>query len=95
MSFYSRSVAKALLDIFPEIGMDKAKIHAQCMSCAGVWCIFLLSNADSRHNISIKRKFFENYAKDHGFDPLMAANWYTHAPKLLDTKVFAPLSFIL
>jgi hypothetical protein len=27
------------------------------------------------HNSQNRRKFFENYAKEHGFDPLIPENW--------------------
>lgn len=33
-------------------------------------------------------KFFERYAKDHGFDPLVAENWYIQSRwHILSTKV--------
>jgi hypothetical protein len=40
-----------------------------------------------------RRKYFENYAKEHGFDPLVAENWYTQArSKILAAEVLSPLS---
>ena len=32
------------------------------------------------HEEKFRRKFFENYAKENGFDPLIAENW-AHQPR--------------
>jgi hypothetical protein len=39
-----------------------------------------------------RRKFFEEFAKEHNFDPLIPENWHLQSSKFLDTKVF-PFSF--
>jgi hypothetical protein len=39
-------------------------------------------------DVGPKRKFFEDYAKEHGFDPLVAENWYIQPrERILSTKV--------
>eukprot|EP00026_Physarum_polycephalum_P002270 Phypoly_transcript_02276.p1 GENE.Phypoly_transcript_02276~~Phypoly_transcript_02276.p1 ORF type:complete len:794 (+),score=74.23 Phypoly_transcript_02276:119-2500(+) len=62
--YHSNSVSKALLDLFPEIGLDKLRLKST-----------ILWNAVNR------RKFFEDFAKSHAFDPLLASNWYSHSQK--------------
>lgn len=45
-------------------------------------------------NVQNRRKFFDQYAKEQGFDPLIVENWYaTNLQKLLSKKVCAFLSF--
>lgn len=38
-------------------------------------------------------KFFENYARDHNFDPLSPRNWYAHKERIMNVKVTTPQSF--
>jgi len=57
------SLSKALLDLFPGIGLDKSELKSSRR-----W-----TDAGNR------RKFFENYAKQCGFDPLLAENWYSES----------------
>eukprot|EP00026_Physarum_polycephalum_P000948 Phypoly_transcript_00949.p1 GENE.Phypoly_transcript_00949~~Phypoly_transcript_00949.p1 ORF type:complete len:1118 (+),score=84.56 Phypoly_transcript_00949:49-3402(+) len=64
MAFYSNSISKALIDLFPNIGLDEAQ--------------FLLKEM---HHASNRRRFFENFAKKHGFDPYVAENWYAQSRK--------------
>eukprot|EP00026_Physarum_polycephalum_P008136 Phypoly_transcript_08214.p1 GENE.Phypoly_transcript_08214~~Phypoly_transcript_08214.p1 ORF type:complete len:513 (-),score=83.64 Phypoly_transcript_08214:5-1384(-) len=58
--YYSNSVSKALLDLFPDIGLDRARFSPQLPP----------------YNVGAHKKFFEKYAKERGFDPLVASNWY-------------------
>lgn len=47
-------------------------------------------------DIEFRKKFFESYAQDNGFDPLIAENWYLQPrPKIMAYKVnfFPFLSF--
>jgi hypothetical protein len=36
--------------------------------------------------MSNRRKYFEKYASDHGFDPLIPDNWYTTRVEALEYK---------
>jgi len=63
MLHYNRSLSKALTDVFPDIGLQKAKFNDR----------FVWSNEENR------RKFFERYARQNGFDPLVARNWQLHS----------------
>eukprot|EP00026_Physarum_polycephalum_P012597 Phypoly_transcript_12920.p1 GENE.Phypoly_transcript_12920~~Phypoly_transcript_12920.p1 ORF type:complete len:356 (+),score=59.55 Phypoly_transcript_12920:23-1069(+) len=72
MSYHSQSITKALLTLFPTIGLERSKLPAR----QSLW-----------EKIDARRKFFENYAKDHGFDPLKPENWYKQPrDKILATK---------
>lgn len=41
-----------------------------------------------------RKRFFEKYAKENGFDPLSAEDWYRQSiPKMLGVKVFSVLPY--
>jgi hypothetical protein len=42
-------------------------------------------------NIENRKKFFEKFAKENFFDPLIPENWYSQPKQIMDTKV----SFII
>eukprot|EP00026_Physarum_polycephalum_P004416 Phypoly_transcript_04435.p1 GENE.Phypoly_transcript_04435~~Phypoly_transcript_04435.p1 ORF type:complete len:688 (+),score=101.45 Phypoly_transcript_04435:123-2066(+) len=60
---YGNSLSKALLDLFPTIGLDVTKFHVHRLA---MW-----------HKIENRKKFFETYAIQNGFDHRQAQNWYT------------------
>eukprot|EP00026_Physarum_polycephalum_P001950 Phypoly_transcript_01954.p1 GENE.Phypoly_transcript_01954~~Phypoly_transcript_01954.p1 ORF type:complete len:900 (+),score=97.26 Phypoly_transcript_01954:131-2830(+) len=60
ISFYGGSVIKALLDLFPDIGIN-------------------ISKFSYTEGIVEDRKFFENFAVSHKFDPLIVENWYSRS----------------
>ena len=61
--------------------------------------LFFLSVYSSHHTIPLaslqllvdRRKYFESYARENEFDPLIVTNWYAHKDRLLNTKVLHPL----
>lgn len=61
-NYYSDSLVRALTTVYPEIGLDPSKFP--------IIPRYHWDNADNR------RAFFEEYARDMGFDPLIAENWY-------------------
>ena len=105
--YYKFSVAAALLDLFPNIGLTKSKF--MCMfflfffffySHSFIYTSFLFfnyCNAVFWRDSNNRRRFFEEYAKEEGFNPLIAADWYTQTlDKLMLNKVsqFSPLFFL-
>eukprot|EP00026_Physarum_polycephalum_P000813 Phypoly_transcript_00814.p1 GENE.Phypoly_transcript_00814~~Phypoly_transcript_00814.p1 ORF type:complete len:797 (+),score=105.00 Phypoly_transcript_00814:1557-3947(+) len=56
--YYNLSISRALISLFPEIGLNKSKKWEFWLESAKI------------------RRIFENYAKEQGFDPLVATNWY-------------------
>jgi hypothetical protein len=59
--YHNNNITKALVDLFPNIGLDPAKF-------------IYVSYWDKSEN---RRIFFENYAKKYDFDPLVPKNWYS------------------
>lgn len=46
------------------------------------------------HKRENRRKFFEDYAKEQGFDPLLPQHWYSHPiSNLLAVKVLITYDF--
>jgi hypothetical protein len=41
-----------------------------------------------------RRKFFENYAKENGFDPLSPENWYLQPIKKILSVIVLPLPLL-
>eukprot|EP00026_Physarum_polycephalum_P001418 Phypoly_transcript_01419.p1 GENE.Phypoly_transcript_01419~~Phypoly_transcript_01419.p1 ORF type:complete len:980 (+),score=139.70 Phypoly_transcript_01419:131-3070(+) len=63
LEYYEGSVVKALLDVYPNIGLDEEK--------------FLITTRQYWQQEQNQRKFFDDFAHKHDFDPLSAASWYT------------------
>eukprot|EP00026_Physarum_polycephalum_P001037 Phypoly_transcript_01038.p1 GENE.Phypoly_transcript_01038~~Phypoly_transcript_01038.p1 ORF type:complete len:1240 (+),score=185.34 Phypoly_transcript_01038:28-3720(+) len=60
IQYHENSIVQALCDLFPEIGLKK-----------------IAKKSSTRWTLpQSRRKFFEKYAKERGFDPLQADNWY-------------------
>jgi len=61
LSHYN-GITRALIDLFPSIGLDESKFP----------------HYPNRHWLEIgnRRNFFEKFAKDNHFDPLIPTNWY-------------------
>eukprot|EP00026_Physarum_polycephalum_P001914 Phypoly_transcript_01917.p1 GENE.Phypoly_transcript_01917~~Phypoly_transcript_01917.p1 ORF type:complete len:811 (+),score=69.95 Phypoly_transcript_01917:211-2643(+) len=69
---HNSSVSKALVDLFPDIGLDRNRFSFR----QNAW-----------NNMEARRNFFEEYALKVGFDPLNADNWYTQPiNKIMATK---------
>eukprot|EP00026_Physarum_polycephalum_P001538 Phypoly_transcript_01540.p1 GENE.Phypoly_transcript_01540~~Phypoly_transcript_01540.p1 ORF type:complete len:1069 (+),score=95.14 Phypoly_transcript_01540:45-3251(+) len=64
---YHRTLSQALVDLFPDIGLEKSKL----------WDRFSWSNVENR------RAFFKKYAEENGFDPLVADHWYSQPYELV------------
>eukprot|EP00026_Physarum_polycephalum_P001243 Phypoly_transcript_01244.p1 GENE.Phypoly_transcript_01244~~Phypoly_transcript_01244.p1 ORF type:complete len:1086 (+),score=113.52 Phypoly_transcript_01244:74-3331(+) len=55
------SFVQAVIDLYPEVEFDQHK--------------FTVIKRNSPINDTFRRKFFEDFAREQGFDPLIAANW--------------------
>lgn len=77
MGYHSNSVKEALQYLFPEIVLDESRFPEVCMSNYVVVIGFSNSfNADKWAKLSNRRNFFLGIAKEKGFDPFKAENWY-------------------
>jgi hypothetical protein len=74
--YHDRSVTKALLDLFPNIGLDKYKIPVPS-TLPSIYPPSFNIQTDEFRKTKARIKFFEDYARAHKFDPLVATNWYT------------------
>lgn len=97
------SVTQALLDLFPEIGLEKSKMSPYSMFLVSefafiyfyLFYIYLFPFLGVWHDFKARRRYFENYANEQGFDPLNAEGWQSQPlEKILAAKVlFAFLLF--
>eukprot|EP00026_Physarum_polycephalum_P000419 Phypoly_transcript_00420.p1 GENE.Phypoly_transcript_00420~~Phypoly_transcript_00420.p1 ORF type:complete len:1013 (+),score=147.72 Phypoly_transcript_00420:21-3059(+) len=69
LAFYNSSMRSALLDLYPNMHLSS----------------FKFDRVDKNHwsSLSNQRKALDNIAKKHGFDPLVADNWYTFPKSIL------------
>eukprot|EP00026_Physarum_polycephalum_P001724 Phypoly_transcript_01726.p1 GENE.Phypoly_transcript_01726~~Phypoly_transcript_01726.p1 ORF type:complete len:978 (+),score=124.21 Phypoly_transcript_01726:128-3061(+) len=71
LAYYNDSVSKALVYLFPDIGLDPSKF----------------ADYSNRNNTENRKRFFELYAKENGFNPLVAHNWYLQTrEKIMSSK---------
>jgi len=64
-NYHGGSILTALMDLFPDIGLDKSRFGK------AVWSKW----ADAKQ----RRAFFVRYAKENGFDPLNPEDWYSQS----------------
>eukprot|EP00026_Physarum_polycephalum_P002338 Phypoly_transcript_02344.p1 GENE.Phypoly_transcript_02344~~Phypoly_transcript_02344.p1 ORF type:complete len:892 (+),score=111.01 Phypoly_transcript_02344:67-2742(+) len=62
LKYYEKSLSKALMHIFPEIGLKDQQ--------------FPFMSKNFWNDVKNRRKFFENVAKEEGLDPLAPTSWY-------------------
>eukprot|EP00026_Physarum_polycephalum_P002046 Phypoly_transcript_02050.p1 GENE.Phypoly_transcript_02050~~Phypoly_transcript_02050.p1 ORF type:complete len:789 (+),score=103.44 Phypoly_transcript_02050:501-2867(+) len=72
LAYHGNSATKALSDLFPELSWDSL---ASRQVFNGTWQIE-----------TQRRRFFENFALEHRFDPLVAESWYLKTRKVLAAK---------
>jgi len=68
---YRNNLSRALLDIFPDIGLEDSKFRITTRK----W-----------EAISVQREFFESCARSHGYDPLVAKTWYSRSLRKILAK---------
>eukprot|EP00026_Physarum_polycephalum_P004291 Phypoly_transcript_04309.p1 GENE.Phypoly_transcript_04309~~Phypoly_transcript_04309.p1 ORF type:complete len:715 (+),score=105.32 Phypoly_transcript_04309:82-2145(+) len=62
LHYYQESFSNAIFHVYPNIGVRKEK-----------FTIYHVGHWDEYEN---RKKFFDDFAKDHGFDPSIPENWY-------------------
>jgi hypothetical protein len=103
LDYYDGSYVKAISHLFPEIQFDITKFayppSMRLSLCAKPLLIFKKTIYKTKNVITFyeeylwadlqkRRRFFENFAKDNGFDPLVATNWYgVSQERILSAKV--------
>lgn len=88
LSYHGNSVSKALMDLFPNIGLDRSKFNFPISMLSNSHKIFITyKNIEYWNKPSNRRKFFEDYAKVNQFDPFDVDKWYTSARFVENEKV--------
>ena len=90
ISYHNNSVAQAIRELFPYIGLDQSKFWSRGMKNSVIlhsyfyyyllFCLFCFSNnlAGIWKDKMNRRKFFEHYAKANEFEPEDKDAWYAH-----------------
>jgi hypothetical protein len=78
VKYYDGSIAKALVHLFPEIGVDIEKFPVPRMN---FYSYFITSNIYSNlgehwNTVQNRKDLFLKFATVHGFDPLVPEKWY-------------------
>jgi hypothetical protein len=75
--FYKFSFVKALMAVFPEIGLEEIKFHKQPSTFIHYLLIkhFLMYIGKFWRSIEARRAVFNNFARQRGFNPLVGRNW--------------------
>ena len=105
--YHDGSFRKALLDLFPNIGLERSKFQKiRCMlpslslSLFPCSCLFrppllfvIVFVIDAWSKPEVRRRMLEQYARKNKFDPLVADNWYMQcALRIQLSKVCLPPS---
>ena len=86
MFYYEGSIANALLSLFPNIGLDPSKFRVRGGNNSPFLSLslslffpplILMYFFIVWKDVKQRRKFFIDYAKANGFDPLKANDWYS------------------
>lgn len=76
ISHHQNSVTQALLDLYPEIGLNKSSLLQPVLSMSHSLTFQKLSYfVLGFESVESRRQYFENFARTHNFDPLKLENW--------------------
>jgi hypothetical protein len=95
MRFYTQNVIKALQHVYPELEFDKTKF----VFLNRITNQPLPSSYPNNHtasywlNMENRREFFESFAKEKAFNPLVASNWHSVDFKALMTHKVCSVSY--
>lgn len=76
MKYYGGSLIRALTSVFPDIGLQEskfAKLPRMLFARLSPKLIVCLENY--LDDVDNRRKYLADFAKNHGFDPLVHENW--------------------
>lgn len=76
--YYNESFVDALIDLYPNLGLEKHKFHFMQSIKSGKILRFLTFMAGNHWSSSANRRgFMDSLAKKFGFEPLVPENWYS------------------
>lgn len=76
LHYHKGSVSKALSDLFPDVNIpfgNRMSLFVSFYICIFIDLLFL----EDWSEVASRRSFFERYAKENDFDPLLPENWYS------------------
>ena len=74
------SFIQAVIDLYPEVVFDQTKFTVlkrtatTCINFCNSPCFVFVGKYPM--NDALRRNFFVDFAREQGFDPLVASNWY-------------------
>lgn len=92
LSYHKGSISDALIDLFPHIGLDKAKLLDQRMLLIIIHLLclylFLYVKKELWHDPDQRSAFFINFALEHKFEMMDSEEWYKQSrTEIMETKV--------
>lgn len=77
LKYYEGDLGKALVHLFPEIGLDEKKFDTVYRMCSFFITVpVLIIEGNQWKVVANRRVLFEKIANLSGFDPLVPRNWY-------------------
>jgi hypothetical protein len=89
MYYCKGNLARALVEMFPNIGLvPKKLVHlaSALPSTPHPFCCIYLLAGNYWDDPKRRRKFFIEFAKEKGFNPLVAENWYSVPPSEIKSR---------
>jgi hypothetical protein len=92
LSYHKHSVQRALLDLFPDIGLDQKQFDSQSTSLSLSLSLPAPPLSRSNNILAIwlhsenRRNFFENYANYYKFNPHEPSNWYSQSREQINAE---------
>lgn len=85
---YYTSIRKALADLYPNINVNLFEGVAPSMLFGDLCCHVIYILTENYWAVKANRvKFFDEYARKRGFDPLVPENWYNINDDIFQEKV--------
>ena len=97
LQYHSNNTASALLELFPNIGLNKTTLAKRMYKQPNLMsiCLHYTTDAMSNQKQLKLRDLCENFAKEHNFDPLVATNWGSISRAEIKKVLFStPLSHL-
>lgn len=86
--YYKGSIEDALMDLYPNIGMDR-QLFSTALGNSLPFVSSFNAHIDKHfHSAENRTAFFDEFAKNRGFDPLLADKWSTISKaEIMEEKV--------
>lgn len=76
LTHYNNSLIFALTELFPEVKFEQKLFKFVSSMCYCLFTHLMLRVGSFWPNVDNRREFFDDVARNCGFDPLIAKNWY-------------------